>query len=43
MKISTTGSQNPFATCERIRIFSSGAFGIKMMPAPTTINAVYKP
>ena len=33
IKISTTGSQTPLATCEKIRIFNRGALGNRMMPA----------
>ena len=40
MKIRTTGSQTPLPTCERTRIFSSGARGIRMTAAPTTIIPV---
>src|SRR5258708_7854188 len=40
MKITTTGSQKPLPTCEKIRIFHSGAWGNSKKPAPTTIKTV---
>src|SRR5208283_980733 len=41
MKITTMGSHTPFPTCENIKIFHSGTFGISTIPAPTTIRIVY--
>src|SRR5882757_7656427 len=38
MKINTTGSQMPFPTCEKIKIFHNGAFGRSTIPAPTAIK-----
>ena len=40
IKIRTTGSQTPLATCEKTRIFNSGALGIRMIPPPAMINPV---
>jgi hypothetical protein len=40
IKISTTGSQTPLPTCEKIKIFHNGAFGSRTIPAPTAIRIV---
>src|SRR6185437_7463719 len=39
----TNGSQIPLATCDNTKIFRRGAWGIRMTPPPSTINAVYRP
>src|SRR5215469_14046142 len=41
IKITTIGSHTPLPTCEKMKIFHSGAFGSSTMPAPTTIKIVY--
>ncbi len=43
MKMITIGSQMPFPTCEKMKIFQRGTCGIRMMPAPTAIKSVYRP